>query len=89
MAEQENRNIGALWTKTSKAGNKFLAGNLEINGEKIEVVVFKNVDKKNEKGPDFSILLSTPYEGGGKTNTSSQPKKAPQKPAPKDDDIDF
>ena len=86
MSEQANRNIGALWSKKSKAGMNFLSGNVEINGEKIEIVVFKNTDKKNENGPDFRILLSTPYEG---TKAPTTQAKKPAQKQKVDDDIDF
>lgn len=65
--------IGALWTKESKNGNKFMSGTIEIDGQKKEVVVFKNTYKKEgEKTPDFRIYQSEPR---------NEPKPQPGSPA--------
>lgn len=50
--------IGAMWLKTSKAGNKFMSGVVEVDGVKTKIVVFKNDRKENEKQPDYKIYLS-------------------------------
>lgn len=51
--------IGALWLRTSKAGNKFMSG--KINGH--DVVVFKNTHKQDgEKTPDYRVFRSTPRD---------------------------
>lgn len=54
--------IGALWVKESKNGQKFMSGNIEIDGQKIDVVVFKNDKGDNPKRPDYSILKSKPRQ---------------------------
>lgn len=48
--EKENK-IGAVWIKTSKAGNKFMSG--VINDQK--VVIFKNNYKEQENHPDYIV----------------------------------
>lgn len=58
--ENEKRNIGGLWLKTSKAGNRFMSGSIEIEGKKHQFVVFKNKHKNGETHPDYVILPSTP-----------------------------
>lgn len=59
----EAASIGALWIKTSRKGNKFLTGEIEVKGERIALVVFKNVHKQSgEKTPDYRIFLGTPLE---------------------------
>lgn len=50
--------IGALWLKTSPKGEKYMSGQIELNGEKIRLAVFKNSKKELEKHPDYNILLS-------------------------------
>ena len=55
---ENKKNIGAFWLKTSKAGNKFMSGNIEIKGEKHEIVVFENTHKTQENQPDYKIYLS-------------------------------
>lgn len=56
----KNEQLGALWLNESKNGNKYMSGELEINGEKIRIVVFKNT-KQKETHPDYKILKSEPY----------------------------
>jgi uncharacterized protein (DUF736 family) len=57
-----SRKIGALWIKTSKAGNQFWSGELVINGRKFPIVAF-NREKKHDKEPDIDILKSQEQEG--------------------------
>lgn len=56
-----NEAIGALWKKESQRG-EFFSGNVEVNGEKIQIVVFPNTYKKADNHPDYRILLSQPRE---------------------------
>ncbi len=50
--------IGAMWQHRSKKDNKlYLSGEIEINGEKKRVLLFRNALKENEKHPDWNILL--------------------------------
>lgn len=52
----ENNNIGALWIKEGTKG-EFYKGNITLdNGEKINIVVFKNNYKNKETQPDYQIL---------------------------------
>lgn len=52
----ENNNIGALWIKEGTKG-EFYKGNIVLdNGEKINIVVFKNNYKNKETQPDYQIL---------------------------------
>ena len=50
--------IGALWEKTSARG-VYMTGNIEINGEKVGIVCFRN-DQKTGKQPDWRILKAKP-----------------------------
>lgn len=56
------KRIGALWSRTSKSGIKFLSGYLDrgIDGD-IPIAVFKVQEKSSEKGPDFIIALVPPH----------------------------
>lgn len=52
------RKIGALWVRTSGAGNKYLGGEIEIKGkEKIRIMILKNNNKTQEKFPDYEIYV--------------------------------
>lgn len=61
----ENNSLGALWINESKAGNKYMAGQIEVDGKKIKIVVFKNKFKEEEKHPDYRIFPSQPKEAQG------------------------
>lgn len=57
----ELKELGALWERTSKAGNFFLSGKVKIDGKETEVICFKN-NKKDPKHPDWKIYLSEPKQ---------------------------
>ena len=60
MENNKDKSIGAMWLRTSKSGNKFMTGNIEIQGKKHQFVVFKNKYKQGETHPDYVILPSNP-----------------------------
>jgi uncharacterized protein (DUF736 family) len=53
--------IGALWVKEGKSG-KYMSGVIDIDGVKVNIVVFKNSYKREDKHPDYRILRSKPRE---------------------------
>lgn len=53
-----NRKIGALWTRTSKEGKKYLSGVLQDLSGDIRIAVFLNDRKEKDNEPDYNILLS-------------------------------
>lgn len=61
--ESEKKNIGGIWEKTSKTGNRFMSGSIEIEGKKHQFVMFKNKYKNGESHPDYVIFPSTPLPG--------------------------
>jgi uncharacterized protein (DUF736 family) len=58
MSEQGHTDIGALWEKTSKKGDKYFSGVLKINGNEMKIVVFCN-HKKQGPQPDWRIYPHT------------------------------
>lgn len=70
----KNLTIGCLWVKKSKEGKTYMSGVIErdmvaamfmraIKEEKdLRIVCFRDEEKKNEKMPDFRIILSEPQE---------------------------
>jgi hypothetical protein len=86
MSEQE-KNIGGLWLKESnKTGKKYMSGNIEIDGRKIKIVVFKNTKKDannpaDEKKPDYRIFESKPMQ--------QQAPQQPPQPEVSADEIPF
>ncbi len=48
----------ALWKKSSKGGNIYLTGTVEVNGQEYKLVVFENIFKhENPKRPDYKFDL--------------------------------
>jgi uncharacterized protein (DUF736 family) len=80
----KNQNeLGALWKKKSKTGLSFLSGYInDHDGQRIDVVVFANSKKTNEKAPDYRLYVSKPLDNQNKTAASaSVVKTAPVKTA--------
>lgn len=64
MEQKKNESIGALWENEGKNGTKYLSGNVEIDGKKHPIVVFKNTYKQpGEKSPDWRILPKQQKQG--------------------------
>jgi hypothetical protein len=80
----KNQNeLGALWKKKSKTGMSFLSGYInDHDGQRIDVVVFANSKKTNEKAPDYRLYVSKPLDNQNKA-TASKPvaKTVPVKKA--------
>jgi len=69
----KNQNeLGALWKKKSKAGMSFLSGYInDHDGQRIDVVVFANGKKTNERAPDYRLYISKPLDNQNKTTPSN------------------
>ena len=69
----KNQNeLGALWKKKSKTGLSFLSGYInDHDGQRIDVVVFANSNKSNEKAPDYRLYVSKPMNKEAIANTAS------------------
>lgn len=52
-----NNKIGALWGPNQYGG---FTGVIEVDGKKIDVILFANKNKKNNKQPDFDICHRRP-----------------------------
>lgn len=85
------RELGALWKKKS-ATQTYLTGHLSFeDGERINVVVFSNKNKKNDKAPDFRVYVSEQRPQAAAPAASSQKKfvKAPVKAVVQEEDEDI
>jgi|TARA_R110000744_G_scaffold91125_5_gene176943 uncharacterized protein (DUF736 family) len=56
-SEWKEREIGAFWKRESP-NQKFLSGKIEIEGKKLEVVLFSNRFKEKDNQPDYRLYLS-------------------------------
>ena len=74
----KNQNeLGALWKKKSKTGLSFLSGYInDHDGQRIDVVVFANSKKTNEKAPDYRLYVSKPLDNQNKPAASTVAKPA-------------
>lgn len=70
--EKVENKLGALWLKESGKGKKYMSGNIEINGEKIQIVVFKNDKGGVETRPDYQIFKSEKREQVVNANNESE-----------------
>lgn len=61
MSDLSSRKIGAFWVKQSN-DTRYLSGQIEVNGKKIPVVLFKNQNKKLEKHPDWELYKTIPQD---------------------------
>ena len=74
---QNQNELGALWKKKSNAGMSFLSGYInDHDGQRIDVVVFANSKKTNEKAPDYRLYVSKPLDNQNKTTASTPVTKA-------------
>jgi uncharacterized protein (DUF736 family) len=85
----KNQELGALWKKKSKTGMSFLSGYInDHDGQRIDVVVFANGNKKNEKAPDYRLYVSKPLENKQvKTAVKTNNVKQVQQTQEDEDDI--
>lgn len=62
MADRAFADVGALWEKRTRAGDKYLSGYLEINGERVPVTIFANKSKWNaaDGRPDWIVYVQAP-----------------------------
>ena len=45
-----------IWKKVAKSGTKYCTGKIKLGTTEYNVVLFNN-EKKNEKSPDFNLIL--------------------------------
>lgn len=90
-SKQQSNSIGGLYVKESASGLKFMSGFIEVNGERKNIVVFKNKEKKSEKTPDWSILESKSYDQPAPISSKPTPQRPASKPMKQDiqDDEDI
>ena len=57
----KKQSIGGVWVKESKAGERFISMQIDINGQKVNLVGFKNKYKEEGgKQPDYKLYVSEP-----------------------------
>lgn len=91
MSENNNKSksIGGLYLNKSRNGLTYLSGFIEVNGERLKIVAFRNKEKISENTPDYQILPSTPYGSNAQSNVpAAQPKPKPQPVQEVDDSFD-
>ena len=75
--EWQQREVGALWKRVSKSGQKYLSGHVVIEDElgtekRMKVICFSNKFKsENEKAPDLRVYLQNDDESGTKETATA------------------
>lgn len=79
MAVEQKDKIGALWIKSSRGGVEFMSGEVEIEGVKHRITVFRNGYKTTDKQPSYHIYR----DSGAPPARAEAPvtSPAPQSPA--------
>ena len=68
---------GALWKRTSKAGNTYLNGTVKTkNGEAISVLIFSNSNKvEGSNQPDYRVYFDTPRDSAAPAQKQDSTKQ--------------
>lgn len=75
------RELGALWKKKS-ATQTYLSGHLSFeDGERMNVIIFSNKNKKSENAPDFRVYVSEKPQAKSASASTPTPSIAPAKKA--------
>ncbi len=77
MSTENNKpkSIGAMWKKQNDKG-KYLSGQIEIDGKKIDFVAYPNSYKTEDKHPDLRMFLKTGRAGTTATKAPVSTKRA-------------
>ena len=51
-------NAGALWKRETGNKEKYLSGNVDIDGKRYSISIFAAKNKKSDKSPDYTISLN-------------------------------
>lgn len=82
--EKDPKERGAAWVRVSQNGTRYMTGYVEVNGQKLDIVMFEN-KKKTGKQPDWKILESTPLEGQSAGTRNLDTREAPRRDSRVDD----
>lgn len=71
--------IGGLWQK-EKDDRTYLSGQLEIDGKKINILIFPNDRKEKEAHPDFNVMAKEEGDLQKKPGYAPKPKTEAARP---------
>ena len=84
------KNVGALWKRVGKkSGKTFLSGVIEVGGVQLRVNVFREEEKRNERGPDYRIAADEAEIGGFLSALRGKRGPAAHVPEAAEDDLPF
>lgn len=82
MASTSGNKIGALWIRETRGGGQHMTGEVEIDGRKHRIVVFKNGYRTEEnRQPHYTIYKDTPRPGEQPEATTGEPGSQSTGPA--------
>lgn len=82
MDNHRETELGALWRKEGPSG-PFMTGSVQVEGVKVDIVVFPNGFKEKDNQPDFRILKSRPREERESTRRDERQYQRPREEAPR------
>jgi len=90
--EWSKRELGALWLRQGKS-QKYLSGYVEsddLGFDKKRIIVFKKLNKPNDRAPDYVIYESDESYGSPKKESEAQkPSKETSKEIPENTEDDI
>ena len=57
MTAYDNKNKGAIWSRTAKSWLAYKSWTLNVEGKEYEIAIFDNDKKWNENRPDYNITI--------------------------------
>ena len=82
MPDQKDK-IGALWIKSSRGGVEFMSGEIEIDGRKQRVTVFRNGFRtETNRQPHYHVYRDAGAPGQATTAPAATPPTAPDAAIP-------
>mgnify|MGYP006228553265 FL=1 len=76
----KEREAGAFWSREKNGGEKYLTGYVQVNGERVQLVAFRNKFKQDgENTPDLRVYLDN---RDTEAANSSGAKKVQEDPLP-------
>lgn len=84
----KSREVGALWLK-GEGDKQRATGSIKSNGQEVQVVMFREKNKKSPNGPDYRLYLSVAPEqqqvATGASPSKQQGDPSKQSSAPTND----
>lgn len=82
QTKPRREDIGALWRRLSSRGIPYYSGQIIINQEFFNIIVFEEKNKKSNRAPDLRIYMAEDRDDQKENNSDSNPSSKPYIQAP-------